>query len=120
MRKDRVRYDKGEHNAWRTYSGERVERDSLEADEVGAGGHGLRDRRGPRAVLRDHLAVAPGALRDRAGDQTDFVDLELHSRNARIVNEQAPPCGIAEEARRTHLSEAALTPVQVVPPHCAR
>jgi hypothetical protein len=56
--------------------GERVERDRLEADEVVAARHGLGDGGGPGRVLGDHLARAPGAVVDGAGQQAGLVDLE--------------------------------------------
>ena len=57
--------------------GEGVQRDRLEADEVVARGHAARDRRRPGRVLVDHLAGAPVAVTDRAGEQASLVDLEL-------------------------------------------
>lgn len=50
--------------------------DRLEPDEVVARGHGGRDRRRPRRVVRDHLAGGPLAAADGARQQTSLVDLE--------------------------------------------
>lgn len=60
----------------KTYSGLGVQRDSLETDEVVAGGDAGRDGRRPGRVVCDHLAVGPRAGVDGAGEEAGLVNLE--------------------------------------------
>lgn len=56
-----------------------VDRERLEADHVVAVRGRRRNRRRPRRVVRDHLAVAPVAVGDGSGDEAGLVDLELEA-----------------------------------------
>lgn len=90
-----------------TYSGQGVEGNSLEPDEVVAGRDGLRDGGRPGGVVSDHHAVTPLAVEDRAREETSLVDLEplervgidTRARRARAFSEV---CQLNEVLERHH------------------
>jgi len=63
-----------------TYSGHRVQSNSLEADQIVATGGLGWNGRGPAAVLLDHLSSSEETAVEGATEETSMVDLELNGR----------------------------------------
>ena len=94
-----------------------MKRDSLETDEIVAGGNSSGDGSGPGGVLGDHLAVGPRAAVDGAGEQPGLVDLEPLERVR--VDASAARAGALGEVRELYRGRLAaawvLTGMQSAP-----
>ena len=68
-----------------TYSGHRVESDSLKANQVVSGWDRGRNGCRPGAVLLDHQTSTPEAIVDSSVKETSLVDFELRDREKAIL-----------------------------------
>lgn len=91
-----------------------VDGKQLVPEEVRAGLQALRDRRRPRVVVRDELALSPGARIIVTTNQTRLINLELHQSHALVIFDE-----VMHLINHTQLSVEESTLVQVVPGQAA-